>query len=114
MTPTPTSPPARRPAVAKGQRYRVTQELRVIVMTEWTAPYTGGYERTLSPGVQFVITSNPGPWASSVFCDPDDARALARALIPWRDRWRLWVYRGFFLCVQLPDLDRCCERLDFA
>jgi hypothetical protein len=80
-------------------------------MTSWAAPFTGGYERTLPAGEEFVICNDPPPDASAVYCEPVNYEKLHRAFVPWTDRWRFWVYAGYYLCIGLERIAQDCELL---
>ena len=95
--------------ISKGQRYRVQTDIAVIAMTSWAAPFTGGYDRVLRAGEEFVVANDPPASASAVYAAPADYRRLHREFIPRGDRWRVWVYRGFYLCIQLDDIESRCE-----
>jgi hypothetical protein len=95
--------------ISRGQRYRTTTPLRVLALTCWAAPYTGGYERTLAQGEEFDVSADPPGLATAVMCDAVDYRRLHREFIPWRDRLRFWSYRGFYLSIDRRDIEKHCE-----
>ena len=97
--------------ISKGQRYKTKTTIPVIAMTYWAAPFTGGYERELDPGIEFTISHDPVETATAVYCDPVDYRKLHRELIPFRDRLQFWLYRGYYLCIQIRDIEKNCELL---
>ena len=92
--------------VAKGQRYRANVDVPVTCMTSWAAPYTGGYERVFPQGEVLVIANDPPPEATAVCADPVNYRALHATMVPLSDRWRFWVYRGYYLSVSIDRLTR--------
>ena len=94
--------------IAKGQRYKTTKDISVTAMTSWAAPFTGGYDRVLRAGEIFTVANDPPKTATAVYCDPDDYRRLHREFIPLSDRLRFWVYRGYYLCIKLRDIDDSC------
>lgn len=100
--------------ISKGQRYRVRTDVPVIAMTSWAAPFTGGYDRVLRAGEEFTIANDPPGGASAVYADPADYRRLHREFVPLGDRWRFWVYRGFYLCIKLKDIESRCELIKAA
>jgi hypothetical protein len=94
--------------ISKGQRYRARTDIAVCAMTRWALPFSGGYDRVLRAKEELVIAHDPPAGATAVYADAVAYRRLHRELIPRRDRWRPWVYRGFCLCVKLDDiLSRC-------
>lgn len=95
--------------IVKGQRYKTNKQIPVIAMTSWSAPFTGGYDRQLDQGEEFTISHDPAPGATAVYCDPVDYNRVHKELIPWTDRFRFWVYAGFYLCIDLDEIERNCE-----
>jgi len=95
--------------ISKGQRYRTTSDVPVTAMTEWAAPFTGGYDRVLRAGEVFTISNDPPEKATAVYCVPDDYRRLHREFIPFRDRIQFWSYWGYYLCIRLSDIEGKCE-----
>jgi hypothetical protein len=96
-------------SISKGQRYRTGKDIAVTAMTSWAAPHTGGYERVLHAGEVFMISNDPPKAATAVYCYPDNYKRLHREMIPLRDRLQFWVYRGFYLCIKLKDIEESCE-----
>jgi hypothetical protein len=47
--------PATYCAYKKGQRYEVKQGFTIGVLTQWKAPFTGGYDRAIPAGFRFVV-----------------------------------------------------------
>jgi hypothetical protein len=80
-------------------------------MTSWAIPFTGGYERTLRAGEEFTVVNNPPPNTTAVYCDPKNYRTLHKELIPTRDRLRFWIYRGYYLCIKLQDIEKNASQL---
>src|SRR6266516_5752422 len=97
------------PMITKGQQYITRRDIPVIAMTSWSAPFTGGYDRILRTGEAFTVLHDPQPGATAVYCKPNNYRRLHGEFIPFRDRWRFWVYRGFYLCVTLKNIEESCE-----
>jgi hypothetical protein len=98
--------------IAKGQRFKTTSDIPVTAMTSWAAPFTGGYNVVLRTGEIFTIANDPPETATAVYCDPDDYQRLHREFIPFRDRIQFWLYRGFYLCIQLSDIREKCDLID--
>ena len=97
--------------ICKGQRYRTKSDVPVTALTSWAAPFTGGYDRVLRAGEVFTISNDPPQTATAVYCEPVDYRRLHREFIPFRDRIQFWLYRGFYLCIRLKDIEERCELL---
>ena len=97
--------------IVKGQRYKTTKDIQIIAMTSWAAPFTGGYDRVLRSGEVFTIANDPPNTATAVYCVPDDYKRLHSEFIPLSDRLQFWVYRGYYLCINLRDIKESCERL---
>lgn len=97
--------------ISKGQRYKTKTRIPVTAMTYWAAPYTGGYDRELGDSEVFTILNDPPKTATAVYCEPADYRRLHRELIPLRDRMQFWVYRGYYLCLRIQDIEEKCELL---
>lgn len=98
--------------IAKGQRYRTTSDIPVTAMTSWALPFTGGYPCVLDAGEIFSIDYDPPETATAVYCDPEDYHGLHKKFIPLRDRIRFWFYRGYYLCIDIKDIEEHCELLD--
>jgi hypothetical protein len=97
-------------ALAGKLRYRTLKDMPVGVLTQWAAPYTGGYDRVLRAGEEFTMSPPPGG-ASMVYCDPVGYRRLHAEFVPLSDRLRFWSYRGYYLCIPLKDIHAHCERI---
>jgi hypothetical protein len=95
--------------ISKGQHYRTRKDIPVIAMTSWAAPFTGGYDRVLRAGEVFTVANDPPQKVTAVYCKPKDYRRLHREFIPARDRFRFWIYRGYYLCIKLKDIEENCE-----
>ena len=100
--------------IRKGQRYRTLEELQVTCMTKRTAPFTGGYRRILAKGETFTVSHEPVAGATAVYCDPENYDALHHQFVPRRDRWRIWIYRGYYLCIDLDTIEQKCEPVEAA
>jgi hypothetical protein len=96
--------------VRKGERYRSTVPLKVIAMTSWNAPYTGGEEAVLPAGEEFAIANDPPEGATAVYCDPIRYDELHAHFVPAKDR-RNKRYSGYYLCIDLSLIAEHCERL---
>lgn len=102
----------RNPRVRKGELWQVVSDLPITVMTAWAAPYTGGHKALLKAGERFTINNDPPEGATAVYADPVDYKRLHRELVPRRDRFRFWLYRGYYLAVYLNGLATHCKRID--
>ena len=97
--------------VTRGQRYQAKTDVPITCMTSWALPFTGGYKRTFPKGATLVIAVDPPEGATAVYADPVEYRALHAKMVPMTDRLQFWVYRGYYLCVTLEQLDRDFEPL---
>jgi len=92
-------------AVTRGQRYRARVDVAVTCVTSWAAPFTGGYDRVLPKGEVVSIANDPPPGATAVYADPENYRGLHATMVPRRERLQFWVYRGYYLAVELARLE---------
>jgi hypothetical protein len=96
--------------VRKGERYRASEAVAVGVMTHWDGPFTGGGEATLPAGEEFVVSNDPRPGATAVYCDPVRYDALHSLFVPKEDRDEPG-YGGYDLCVALEAIQTHCENV---
>jgi hypothetical protein len=97
--------------VVTGQRFRATTDVPVICMTSWAAPFSGGHERTLPKGEIVTVANDPPETATSVYADPENYGRLHSQMVPFRDRAKFWIYRGYYLCIRLEQLEADFELL---
>ena len=97
--------------IRTGQRYKALQDLNITCMTSWSAPFTGGYERVLPAGETFRISSDPTANATAVYADAENYKELHKVFVPLSDRIRFILYRGYYLCIKLNDVEEHCEQL---
>ena len=57
--------------IRKGQRYRAKEDIGVLAVTQWRAPYTGGARILLPQGEIVVIVDDPQQSATGVGCRPE-------------------------------------------
>ena len=57
--------------ITKDQRYEALRDVKVLVLTHWRAPFTGGNEAICPQGEVVVVVSDPVPWASAATCRPE-------------------------------------------
>ena len=96
--------------VLKGRKFRTRQALKVTCMTAWAAPYTGGSEVLLPRGEVFIVTDDPLPTSTAIYADPLNYEDLETMLVRPEDRAHP-KYRGFYLCINLKDIEEHCELL---
>lgn len=63
----------------------------------------------LPAGEVFTIGGDPPSLATAVYFDPDNYRRLQSSFIPFSDRFQFWADCGFYLCIQLSDIEENCE-----
>lgn len=59
--------------IIKGQRYKAKQDIPVIAMTSWAAPFTGGYDRVLRAGEALRWLCVGAPLSSDVVRRDEEA-----------------------------------------
>jgi hypothetical protein len=94
--------------VRKGERYRSVRPLKVIAMTAWAAPCTGGDDAILPAGEEFIVSHDPVEWATAVYCDPVRYEELHAHFVSAKDRKKK-RHCGYYLCVPLAAIRRSCE-----
>jgi len=93
--------------IQKDQIYQTLRDIDVVCLTSWRAPYTGSYQRVLPAGERFKIWSTPVATATATYCLPLRYRALHKTMVPFSDRWQFWLYAGYYLSIQLDDIEKC-------
>lgn len=96
--------------VRKGERYRCKAPLEVIAMTSWAAPFTGGADKVLPAGEEFVVASDPPVGATAVCCNPVRYDELHAHFVSAKDR-RNKRYSGYYLCIDIGLIDEQCESM---
>jgi hypothetical protein len=96
--------------IRKGERYRTSEAVEVIAMTHWVGPFTGGARATLPAGEEFVVSNDPPPGATAVYCDPVRYDALHSLFVPKTDRDQP-NYGGYYLCVPLEAIRTQCRNV---
>jgi hypothetical protein len=94
----------------KGQRYVVSVPFPAHVLTMWHAPFTGGEERVLPAGLEFLIETDPPPHATAAIALPDRYEDWECKLVSQRDR-NAEKYGGYYLVVPFKMLDEKCVRV---
>lgn len=93
--------------IRKGERYRSRKPLKVIAMTSWYAPCTGGDYAILPADEEFIVSHDPAEGASAVYCDPVRYEELHAHFVSAKDR-KNKKYCGYYLCVPLAVIRRSC------
>jgi hypothetical protein len=93
----------------KGDRYVVTTAFQAIVLTHWFAPFTGGSEKLLPAGLEFIVEADPPPTATAVVAKPDPYQRWETILVDDQDRLAE-KYGGGSLIIQLARLVTHCSR----
>ncbi len=94
----------------RGERYIVEEPIDATILTHWRAPFTGGSEKTLPRGLEFVVAYDPPEQATAVSCDPADPRAWESLLVDEPDILAD-KYAGYSLTIRFEDLRTRCSRL---
>ncbi len=95
--------------IKSGQRYQVNQAIPVICMTAWKSPYTGGHDRVLPEGEEFIIDHDPQEAATAVYATAVNYEKLHKVFVPWTDRIRFYSYVGYYLCIDLIQIEKHCS-----
>lgn len=98
--------------VSEGQKYRALTNIELTCMTSWSAPYTGGYERVFPLGEEFIIENDPPEGATAVYANPCNYDKLHEQLIPLQDRKQTRRYQGYYLCINIADIENKCELIN--
>ncbi len=93
--------------IQKNQIYQTRQDLEVLCLTSWLAPYTGSYHRVLPKGECFKIWATPVENAPVTYCLPIRYRGLHKDMVPRSDRWKFWIYTGYYLSMRLDIIEQC-------
>ncbi len=80
-------------------------------LTDWRAPFTGGYKRILPAGEEFIIANDPPDQASAVYADPVNYNKRHKLFVPWTDRIRFLLYNGYYLCIDMELIHAHCSLL---
>ena len=95
----------------KGQRYEVATSFKAGVLTQWNAPFTGGYEKTLPVGFRFVIEHDPPEIATAVSADPESPSEWEAVLVD-REDIENPKFNGYYLVIPFEDVAAYCKRAD--
>jgi hypothetical protein len=94
----------------KGDRYEVTEGFIAHVLTMWKAPFTGGYEKSVPPGLKFVIAIDPPASASAVSATAEPPSEWEKILVDPKDRADP-KYNGYYLTIPFEHVEKRCVRL---
>lgn len=92
-----------------GERYIVEQPFEAGVLTHWRAPFTGGSNRTLPRGLEFIVAYDPPEEATAVSGDPTRPHEWESILVEEADR-SADKYAGYSLVIQFEHLRANCSR----
>lgn len=94
----------------KGERYEVIEGFRAGVLTMWKAPFTGGYEKIIPPGLKFVISFDPSASACAVAADAEPSSEWEGHLVEAGDRADP-KYNGYYLVIPFECVEKHCVPL---
>jgi len=57
-----------------------------------------------------MLTSQSRSFA--VYANPENYKKLHKIFVPLSDRIRFILYRGYYLCIKLKDIEEHCEQID--
>ncbi len=98
--------------IKEKQLYEPLEDIDVICMTSWRAPFTGGYDRILPKGERFRVSHDPVEGATAVYCDPIRYKQLHKTMVPWKDRLQFLTYAGYYLCIKLDSIKNKCRKVE--
>ena len=94
----------------KGDRFQALQDVDVLVMTQWHAPYTGGDDGVVPKGEVLEVISDALPEAAGVGLKPVRYQELHATLVDEADRLAEG-YAGYYLVVLFDVLDKEFSRV---
>lgn len=95
--------------IKTGQKYIANEDIKITCMTSWSVPYTGGYDRILPAGEEFIIANDPSRDATAVYANPVNYRKLHKKFVPWTVRMRIFLYNGYYLSIDLKIIYKSCS-----
>ena len=90
--------------IREGQVYEAMEDVDLICMTAWSAPFTGGHDRVLPKGERVTVAHDPSEGATTVYCDPLRYDELHEQMVPARDR-KSRNYSNYYFCIDLTALE---------
>ncbi len=93
-----------------GDRYRVEESFTTVVATHWRAPFSGGDEKSLPVGLEFVVSNESLPEATAIYATPDPYSDWEKILVDSETR-NSAKYDGYSLGIFLDDLEKYCVRV---
>ncbi len=99
--------------VKTGQKYIANEDIKITCMTSWRAPFTGGYDRILPAGEEFIIANDPPKGATAVYANPINYRKFHKQFVPWTDRIRILLYAGYYLCIEIKKIEESCRLVSY-
>jgi hypothetical protein len=93
------------PTYAKGQRIMLATPARGIVLTSWSAPFTGGEEAQIPANLTLVVIHDPLPTSTGVAFEPENYDASHAVFVSPRER-EAQGYVGYYLVITFDELAR--------
>ena len=94
----------------KGSRYLSKRAIPVLALTSWSAPFTGGDERSIPEGEVFSVLHDPPESATAAVCLPERYDELHDHFVP-ADTRHATNYLGYYLVIPLRELEGSCDQL---
>ena len=91
----------------KGEHYVVQSRCTAFVLTMWRAPFTGGYETSLPPGLKFLVTEHPADSATASAARPEPYADWEVTLVEQRDL-TAENYNGYYIVVPFDQVAANC------
>ena len=76
----------------------------------WKAPFTGGYEKTIPLGLQFVVAFEPPASATAVIADAEPYSDWEKFLVDAKDRADP-KFNGYYFSIPFDQIERHCTRV---
>ena len=92
-----------------GYRYVVTTAFEAIVLTQWFGPFTGGSEKLIPAGLEFVVAADPPATATAITAKPDPSDRWEALLVDGQER-TAEKYDGYSLVIPFERLETNCSR----
>lgn len=91
-----------------GDRYVVTTAFEAIVLTQWFAPFTGGYEKLIPVDLECTVAAGQPAAATAIAAKPDPSDRWEMLLVDERDR-TADKYGGYYLIITFARLKTHCS-----
>ncbi len=94
-----------------GQRYRSTDAIEAICLTNSRAPFSGGSIVTLPVGLKFELMTDVPFGATGAVCAPLHYERFEEIFVPSHERAD-GKYAGYLLTIFLRDIEQRCDSVE--